>query len=88
MNEINYIPVLTNKGRPLAPCHPKRARSLVRAGKAQFKHHRGIRCIVLTKTNVPKVKQRSELQLRIDPGANTPASPSPRTIPTVHGMCS
>ena len=34
MNEINYIPVLTNKGRPLAPCHPKRARSLVRAGQS------------------------------------------------------
>ena len=68
MNETNYIPVITTKGRPLAPCHPKRARSLVRAGKAEFKHHRGIRCIVLTKTNVPKVKQRSQLQLRIDPG--------------------
>ena len=65
----NYVPVLTTKGRPLAPCHPKRARSLVRAGKAQFKHRYGIRCIVLTRTNVPKVQQRSKLQLRIDPGA-------------------
>ena len=65
----NYVPVLTPNGRPLAPCHAKRARSLVRAGKAQFRHKRGIRCIVLTKTNVPKVKQSSELQLRIDPGS-------------------
>ena len=65
----NYIPVLTTKGRPLAPCHPQRARSLVRAGKAQFKHRYGIRCIVLTRTNVPKLRERCKLQLRIDPGA-------------------
>ena len=65
----NYVPVLTIKGRPLAPCHPKRARSLVRAGKAQFKHRYGIRCIVLTRTNVPKLRGRCKLQLRIDPGA-------------------
>ncbi len=68
MIQPNYIPVLTTKGRPLAPCHPQRARSLVRAGKAVFHHNRGIRSIMLLKTNVPKVKQPSELQLRIDPG--------------------
>ena len=68
MNQPNYIPVLTTKGRPLAPCHPKRARSIVRASKAQFRHRNGIRCIVLTKTNAPKVKAASKLQLRIDPG--------------------
>ena len=62
----NYIPVFTTKGRPLAPCHPKRGRSLVRAGKAQFKYRRGI---VLRKTTVPKVKNTSKLQLRIDPGS-------------------
>ena len=65
----NYVPVLTNNGRHLAPCHPKRARSLVHAGKARSHHQRGIRCIVLTKTNVPKVKNRSKVQLRIDPGS-------------------
>ena len=65
----NYVPVLTANSRPMAPCHPRRARSLVRAGKAQFRHKRGIRCIVLTKTNVPKVKHTSKLQLRIDPGS-------------------
>ena len=65
----NYVPVLTASGRPLAPCHPKRARSLVRAGKASYRHKRGIRCIVLTKTNVPKVKNSAKLQLRIDPGS-------------------
>ena len=65
----NYVPVLTTKGRPLAPCHPQRAHSLVRAGKARFKHRYGIRCIVLTRTNVPKLREHCKLQLRIDPGA-------------------
>ena len=65
----NYVPVLTPNGRPLAPCHAKRDRSLVRAGKAQFRHQPGIRGIALTKTNVPRVKQSSQLQLRIDPGS-------------------
>ena len=67
----NYIPVLTIRGRPLAPCHPHRARSLVRAGKASFRHRKGIRCIILHRTNIPKVKQASKLQLRIDPGSRT-----------------
>ena len=41
----NYIPVLTSKGRPLAPCHPQRARNLVRKGKAFSRHKHGIRII-------------------------------------------
>ena len=68
-NMDNYVPVLTRDGRPLGPCHPKRARSLVKQGKASFRHRRGIRCIILHKTNIPKVKNASKLQLRIDPGA-------------------
>ena len=77
----NYVPVITTKGRPLAPCHAKRARSLVRAGKAQFRHKRGIRCIVLTKTNVPMVKQSSKLQLHIDPGSKHTGIVIPRDHP-------
>ena len=65
----NYIPVLTAKGRPLAPCHPKRAKSLVKAGKARFQHRSGIRYIVLFKTNIPKLKSAAKLQLRIDTGS-------------------
>ena len=65
----NYVPVLTTNGQPLAPCHPKRARSMVRQGKASFRHRRGIRCIVLHRTNVPKVKNSEKLQIRIDPGS-------------------
>ena len=67
----NYIPVLTKSGRPLAPCHPSRAQSLVDAGKARFQHRRGIRCIILNKTNIPRVKTSSSLSLRIDPGSRT-----------------
>ena len=67
----NYIPVLTRDGRPLAPCHPRRAKGLVANGKASFKHKSGIRCIVIHKTNIPKVKRASKLVLRIDPGRRT-----------------
>ena len=65
----NYIPVLTASGRPLAPCHPKRAHSLVKQGKAQYRHRRGVRCIMLNKTSVPKIKNSSKLQLRINPSS-------------------
>ena len=67
----NYIPVLTRNGRPLAPCHPNRARSLVKAGKARFQYRRGIRCIILNRTNIPKVKTSSKVEIRIDPGSRT-----------------
>ena len=67
----NYIPVLTPNRRPLAPCHPSRARGLVRQEKANFRHRSGIRIIILNKTQVPKLKNSSKLQLRIDPGAKT-----------------
>ncbi len=74
----NYIPVLTGDDRPLAPCHPRRARGLVANGKASFKHKSGIRCIVIHKTNIPKVKRASKLVLRIDPGSKTTGIASTR----------
>ena len=67
----NYIPVFTRNRRPLAPCHPHRAVSLVKQGKASYRHWRGIRCIMLHKTDIPKVKNAVKLQLRIDPGSKT-----------------
>ena len=77
----NYIPVLTGNSRPLAPCHPSRARSLVAAGKARFQHKRGIRCIILNKTNIPKVKTSSKVELRIDPGSRTTGIATTRDNP-------
>ena len=65
----NYLPTLTKTGRPLAPCHPDRARSLVRTGKARYRYRYGIRCIELTRTDLPRIKQSERLQLRLDPGA-------------------
>ena len=41
----------------------------MKAGKATFKHRKDIRCILLNKSTMPKVKHTSKLQLRIDPGA-------------------
>ena len=67
----NYIPVLTRNKRPLAPCHPSRAKSLVAKGKAAFKYRYGIRCIVLHKSNIPKVKKSSMLTLQLNPGSRT-----------------
>ena len=77
----NYIPVLTKSGRPLAPCHPSRARSLVAAGKARFQHRRGIRCIILNKTNIPRVKTSRKVELRIDPGSRTTGIATTRDNP-------
>ena len=65
----NYVPVLTTKGRPLAPCHPRRAKSLVKADKARFQHRYGIRYIILFKPAIPKLKDAAKLQLRLDPGS-------------------
>lgn len=42
---------------------------MVKAGKARFQHKRGIRYIVLFRSAIPKLKNATKLQLRIDPGA-------------------
>ena len=65
----NYIPVVTYNKRTLAPCHLYRATSLVRKAKAHMMVKRGIRYLVLHRTNVPKVKTASKVVLRIDPGS-------------------
>ena len=77
----NYIPVLTPNRRPLAPCHPNRAKGLVRQEKASFRHRSGIRIIILNKTKVPKLKNSSKIQLRMDPGAGTTGIAVTRNYP-------
>ena len=67
----NYLPVITYNQRPLAPCHLYRAQSLVKHGKAHMMVKRGIRYLVLHRTNVPKLKTYSKVVLRIDPGSKT-----------------
>ena len=67
----NNVPVLTRNKRPLAPCHPTRAKSLVAQGKATFKYRYGIRCIILHKSNIPKLKNACRMTLQINPSSRT-----------------
>lgn len=47
-NTTQWVPVLSSTGKPLMPCHPARARQLVRKGKATKRYLKGIFCIQLT----------------------------------------
>jgi hypothetical protein len=37
-----YVPVVSSTGKPLMPCHPARARELVRKGRAVRRFDRGM----------------------------------------------
>ena len=61
-----FVPVVSSTGKPLMPCHPARARQLVRNGKALRRFNRGLFYIKLT--------QRADgttqlVALGIDPGS-------------------
>jgi hypothetical protein len=61
-----FVPVVSSTNKPLMPCHPARARQLVRNGKALRRFNRGLFYIKLT--------QRSDgatqpIALGIDPGS-------------------
>jgi hypothetical protein len=43
-----YVPVVSSTGKPLMPCHPARARKLVRQGKAKRRFSKGLFYILLT----------------------------------------
>lgn len=43
-----FVPVVSSTGKPLMPCHPARARELVRAGKALRRFNKGMFYIRLT----------------------------------------
>ena len=61
------------------PSH--RAKGLFRQEKASFRHRSGIRIIILNKTKVPKLKNSSKIQLRMDPGASTTGMAVTRNYP-------
>lgn len=72
MHYTNYqpTPVYSSEGLPLMPCHPARARKLLRDGRAVPHHIRGIFGIRL----LDRTRAESEVQgtaLRIDPGSQT-----------------
>ena len=72
MEYRNYqqTPVLSSDGHPLMPCHPARARKLLRTGRAVPHHVKGIFGIrLLHRTKAESTTQ--DLSLNIDPGSQT-----------------
>ena len=67
MNNIqNRVPVIDAEYRPLAPCSPRRARILVKQGKANGRHQNGVYYLTLHRT-IPQESIQSA-HLMIDPG--------------------
>ena len=67
MNNIqNRVPVVDAEYRPLAPCSPRRARILVKQGKAHGRHRNGVYYLTLHRT-IPQESIQSA-DLMIDPG--------------------
>ena len=61
-----YVPVISSTGKPLMPCHPARARELVRAGKAKRRFNKGLFYILLTERSDGFTQP---IALGIDPGS-------------------
>jgi hypothetical protein len=63
---VLFVPVVSNSGKPLMPCHPARARELVRKGKAIKRFDRGIFSIRLIERSDGEVQP---IAVGIDPGS-------------------
>lgn len=61
-----YVPVISSTGTPLMPCHPARARELVRRGRAVRRFDRGLFYVQLMDRNDGV---RQEVAVGIDPGS-------------------
>jgi hypothetical protein len=61
-----YVPVVSALGNPLMPCHPARARELIRNGKAVGRFDRGIFFLRLTERSAGAVQ---DIAVGIDPGS-------------------
>lgn len=61
-----YVPVVSSIGKPLSPCHPARARELVRKGKAVRRFRKQVFYIQLTEREDGVVQ---ETALGVDPGS-------------------
>ena len=64
----NYVFVLDTKKRPLSPCHPARARELMRKGKAAV--FRRYPFTIILKYEVPDANPQP-CQVKLDPGSKT-----------------
>lgn len=67
---MQYVPVVSSNGRPLMPCHPARARELVRNGKAVRRFNKGIFYIRLCNR---MEGQSQPTVMGIDPGSKKEA---------------
>jgi RRXRR protein len=65
-----YVPVVSVSGKPLMPCHPARARELVRQGKAQRRFKRGVFYLQLTAREAGATQP---VAVGIDPGSKKEA---------------
>jgi hypothetical protein len=61
-----YVPVVSKTGKPLMPCHPARARQLVRTGRAIRRFNRGLFYIKLLDRDDGNVQ---EVAVGVDPGS-------------------
>jgi len=67
---VKYVPVVSKTGKPLMPCHPARARELVRKGKALRRFKRGVFYIKLTEREDGDIQP---IAVGIDPGSKKEA---------------
>lgn len=65
-----YVPVIGSTGSPLMPCHPARARELVRKGRARRRFNRGIFSIQLLDRREGTLQ---DVAVGIDPGSKKEA---------------
>jgi len=65
-----FVPVIGKEGKPLMPCHPARARELVRSGRAVRRFDRGLHYIRLTDRADGDVQP---IAVGIDPGSKKEA---------------
>src|SRR5260221_5502754 len=67
---MHYVPVVSSTGKPLMPCHPARARQLVRKGRAIRGFDRGIFYILLLDREDGNLQP---IAVGIDPGSKKEA---------------
>ena len=65
-NKVPWVPVLASTGQPLMPCHPARARELVRKGLATKSYLKGVFHIKLTQRTTGDTQV---VALGVDPGS-------------------
>ena len=65
----NRVPVIDADHQPLTPCTPRRARIIVKQGKAQGKHRNGIYHLVLNRTIPSHLIQKASIT--VNPGSAT-----------------